>query len=193
MQKYHHLQEILQSRRSIFPNQFNGEAITEKDMETIFEAAKFAPTHKLTQPWRFTAYMKKDFGHFVESLSAAMQKQLMTDIPQKLSKITDKLEKSQAAVLIGTHFDATSNLPEWEEIAATAMAVQNIWLTAVSMGIGTYWSSPGFLVNSGIDMGYPAITQCMGIMYFGRFNMQEERGMSERKSLQEYFHIRKSD
>lgn len=190
MQKYHHLQKILQSRRSIFPNQFNNEAITQEELEIIFENARFAPTHKLTEPWRFTAYLKKDFDYFVTSLSEAMHQQLMTDIPQKLSKITDKLERSQAAVLIGTHFEPAANLPEWEEIAATAMAVQNVWLTATAMGIGTYWSSPRFLLDSGIDMGYAGSIQCLGMMYFGKYDAADKLSSSPRKSLEQYFFIR---
>jgi nitroreductase len=33
-------------------------------------------------------------------------------------------------------------VPEWEEIAAVSMAVQNMYLTCTANNIGCYWSSP---------------------------------------------------
>ena len=48
----------------------------------------------------------------------------------------------------------SQRIPEWEEIAATAMAVQNMWLTCTEMGIGSYWSSPRLIkfMNEFTDM-----------------------------------------
>ena len=38
--------------------------------------------------------------------------------------------------------DPGERIPEWEELASVACAVQNMWLSATSYGIGAYWSSP---------------------------------------------------
>ena len=40
--------------------------------------------------------------------------------------------------------DKQNRLPEWEEIAAVSMAVQNMWLTCYANNIGCYLSTPGF-------------------------------------------------
>ena len=37
--------------------------------------------------------------------------------------------------------DKDNKVPEWEEIAAISMAVQNIWLSCYVNNIGSYWSS----------------------------------------------------
>ncbi len=42
------------------------------------------------------------------------------------------------AICLRRHED---DLPEWEETAAVACAVQNLWLTATAAGVGGYWSS----------------------------------------------------
>jgi nitroreductase len=40
-------------------------------------------------------------------------------------------------------------LPEFEEVAATAMAVQNMWLyLSSSKKYGGYWSTPQYLMNN---------------------------------------------
>ena len=38
--------------------------------------------------------------------------------------------------------DPKESVPEWEEIASVAMAVQNMWLMAQELNLGGYWSSP---------------------------------------------------
>jgi nitroreductase len=38
-------------------------------------------------------------------------------------------------------------VPDWEEIAATSMAVQNMYLTCTANRIGCYWSSPKIVNN----------------------------------------------
>jgi len=45
--------------------------------------------------------------------------------------------------------DPKESLPEWEEVAAVAMAVQNLWLSSHEKGIGGYWSSPGVVQHLG--------------------------------------------
>jgi len=51
---------IVQNRRSIYPYQFiKGKAIPDPVIRQILENANRAPTHKLTQPWRFTVFSGK--------------------------------------------------------------------------------------------------------------------------------------
>jgi len=45
--------DIIKNRRSVFPVQYNGKSIPKEAIETVLEAANWAPTHKKTEPWRF--------------------------------------------------------------------------------------------------------------------------------------------
>ena len=49
---------ILRSRRSVFPKNFNGEHIDDEFIIQILENANYAPSHKLTQPWLFKIFCK---------------------------------------------------------------------------------------------------------------------------------------
>ncbi len=70
--------------------------------------------------------------------------------------------------------DEQESIPEWEEIAATAMAVQNMWLVCSEMGVGCYWSSPSqikfmnefFKLNTG--------EKCLGLLYMGNYDESPE-------------------
>lgn len=49
--------KIIRGRRSQFPAQFKeNDPVADSIIEEILENANWAPTHKLTQPWRFIVY-----------------------------------------------------------------------------------------------------------------------------------------
>ena len=43
--------DVIKTRRTITPKDFNGEKLNQKELEVILEAANWAPTHKKTEPW----------------------------------------------------------------------------------------------------------------------------------------------
>jgi nitroreductase len=60
-------------------------------------------------------------------------------------------------------------IPEWEEEAATAAAVQNILLGATAMGIASYWGSGGMAQHQAMKdfLHLGMEDKVMGILYFG--------------------------
>ena len=68
MENKTHLLELIKSRRSIMPNQYNASTIKDEEINLILEAANWAPTHKKTEPWRFKVLKNKtknDLGKFL--------------------------------------------------------------------------------------------------------------------------------
>ena len=49
----------IKKRRSILPNQFNGQPINRETIVELLNNANTAPTHKLTQPWIFKVFSGK--------------------------------------------------------------------------------------------------------------------------------------
>ena len=56
---------------------------------------------------------------------------------------------------------------EWEEVAAVACAVQNMWLTTTAYDIGAYWSSPGYIKDIGPFLKLAEGERCLGFFYMG--------------------------
>ena len=50
------IDEIINTRRAIYPKQFSGEKISKKIILNILENGNMAPSHKLTQPWFFKIF-----------------------------------------------------------------------------------------------------------------------------------------
>ncbi len=64
--------------------------------------------------------------------------------------------------------DEAKRLPEWEEIAAVSMAVQNMWLSATEMGLGAFWASPDFLPLLHDILDIQSGQTAMGFFYLGK-------------------------
>ena len=50
------LNALIHQRRSIFPKDYTKERVDDTIVQQILENATWAPTHKLTEPWRFIVY-----------------------------------------------------------------------------------------------------------------------------------------
>ncbi|AZQ44119.1 nitroreductase family protein [Nonlabens ponticola] len=180
------LLDSIKQRRSIFPASYTGEPIAIRDLNQILEAGRWAPNHKKTEPWRYVVITGDARVRLSEFMTS--QKAISKGKPKsfKIKRLKEKFKKSTAIILIFMHRDPKERIPEWEEIAAVSMSVQNMWLTAHDLGHGCYWSSP----KKGVDMsqfdGVPATQHdsFLGFLYLGKVDEQPS-DLPDRKSLDE--------
>jgi nitroreductase len=130
----------------MFPAQYTGNSIPKADLLRILEAARWAPNHAKTQPWRYKVLQGEALGQLGDFLADSY---LAT--PDAKEFTSNKLRHTPRAasviVLLFMERDIKERIPEWEEVAAVAMSVQNMWLTAHDLGYGSYWSSPKSFAN----------------------------------------------
>ena len=162
--------DLIKMRRAVFPPQYNNKPIAKDDILAILEAANWAPTHKKTEPWRFkviTGELREKLGIFLSAKYAETDAR-----PQQIKtrKFLENPQKAAAIICICMQRDPKESLPEWEEIAATAMAVQNMWLCCTEMGIGCYWSSPGQIAYMGEFLHLEEGERCLGLFYMGYYD-----------------------
>ncbi|WP_378182124.1 nitroreductase [Aquimarina sp. SS2-1] len=170
-----YLNQIIKQRRAIFPSQYNEKPVSTAFIQMMLENANWAPTHRLTEPWRFKIVRgeaKDRLGTFLSDT--------YTDItsdekfsPFKHKKIKNKCKAASAIIAICMQRDPKERVPEWEEIAATAMAVQNMWLTCTANEIGCYWSSPNLIKYMGDFFDFEEGEKCLGFMYLGNYDKDE--------------------
>ncbi|WP_313503628.1 nitroreductase family protein [Kaistella carnis] len=168
MKKEEVLKQIIESRKSVFPKSYSNEDIDENILAEILNSAKFAPNHKRTKPWRFKIFQGEDKIKLGEQLAQIYKRTTSpeTFLEKKYVDISDKISKSNAIVTIVVNFSGL--VPEWEEIAATAMAVQNMYLTSTAHNVGCYWSSPGMIQHLGDFLDLKENQKCIGLFYLGK-------------------------
>lgn len=164
--------ESIKNRRSVYPEVFSAEAVTQEELEQLLEMANYAPNHKLTQPWRFKVAASDRKTDFAEAMVAAYEAAVPVEkqLPKKPRTIRKRAQKSSFMLAVCMQRDPKVSLPEWEELAAMSMAVQNIWLAGEAMGIGMYWGSPGFMVRPEIR-AFLQLSEgetCYGLLFIGR-------------------------
>jgi len=161
---------LLRSRRAIFPNMYVDKPIERATIEEILENANWAPTHRLTEPWRFKVFHSEAAR---QRLSDYLGDWYEKNTPEeafsemKLKQTRKKPLQSGCVIAICMQRDPEESVPEWEELAATAMAVQNMWLTCAAMDIGCYWSSPKSMIEADEFLGLNEGERCLGVLYMG--------------------------
>ena len=163
--------EKIKQRRSIFPHQFNGKMIDKKTILALLESANKAPSHKLTQPWFFKIFSEKS----KKKLANELIKNHHSKSELFNKKTYAKFELSSHIICVCMRRDENESIPEWEEIASTAMAVQNMWISCVNSKIGGYWSTPKTIKKLHKFLNLSQNERCLGLFYLGIYDSLDPR------------------
>ncbi|PTT01992.1 nitroreductase [Pedobacter sp. HMWF019] len=165
------LNTIIKRRRSIFPISYTSQEISVEVIRQILESANYAPTHKLTEPWRFVVFRNEGKWKLGEQLARLYKENTPTAsfLQKKYDSITEKVRQSSCVIAINAQLNP-DKLPAWEEIAALACAVQNMALTAEALKVGAYWSSPEMISDLGDFLQLNENEKCFGLFYMGYHN-----------------------
>ncbi len=147
--------DTLNARRSI--REFTSREVTRAEVETLLDAATTAPNHRLTQPWRF--YVLGTAARRGLGLALGNRKAKKIEDPAAADAMRNKVADEHAAlplmIAVAVTLDENPEIRE-EDYAAGMMAVQNLSLAAVSLGLGTH-------IKTGAVMEDPAARAAMGI------------------------------
>lgn len=165
------IEEIIRNRRTVKPDRMNGRIIPDETLLELLLMADCAPTHARTEPWRFIVFGSDKVKAFA-SRHAELYKQYTepgTFAQQKYDNITRLGENVSHIIIAWMKRVPTHKIPEIEEIAATAAAIQNIILTATSKGIASFWSTSGLthhpVLRNEFKLGDE--DRILGILYLG--------------------------
>ncbi|MGY4386559.1 nitroreductase [Pedobacter sp. UYP24] len=177
------LSTIIKRRRSIFPNSYTTEEVPVAVIKQILESANYAPTHKLTQPWRFMVFRNEGKEKLGIELARLYKETTPTQhyLQKKYDSITEKTAQANCIIVLNAKLNP-DKLPEWEEVAALACAVQNMALTSEALNVGCYWSSPGMIADMKDYLNLEEQEKCFGLFYMGYHN--EEPRSEVRTSIE---------
>jgi len=146
---------LLTSRRSI--REFTDREPSREEVEALLDAAVTAPNHRLTQPWRF--YVLGPEARRGLGLALGNRKARKIEDPVAAEQMRNRVADEHAALPLMIAVAMVQNENEEireEDYAATMMAVQNVCLAAVGLGLGTH-------IKSGAVMQDPAAREAIGV------------------------------
>lgn len=146
------LEEAIRSRRT--HKVYGADPVDRQTLLELFELARWAPNHHLTNPWRFRVLGPRA----LERLKAA-------DTPESARK----LDRAPTLVVV-------SSLAGGEDRDATAAAAYIVLLAAHGRGLATYWRTPAVLQTpeGRAALGLEEGEQVLGLLHLGT-PRQEQR------------------
>jgi len=169
------ISDIIKNRRATPPRFMAKTEVSKEIIQQLLENANWAPTHKNTEPWRLKVYSgeskQKLAGDIYSLLTSKLAQGEQLNV-QKIDKFKEALERVPVAIAIIFERDAAERVPEWQEIAAVSMAVQNMWLTATGLGLGAFWATPEFLPLLNDIIGIQSRQKLLGFFYVGQVAME---------------------
>ncbi|MDY0267201.1 MAG: nitroreductase family protein [Methanimicrococcus sp.] len=158
--------QTIRSRRSV--RKYSQEAISKENISTMLDCARFAPSGLNNQPWRFI---------------------LMDDskIKRDISELTHYSDiVSLAPLLIAVFLDTASSYHREKDLMAVGASIQNILLSAHSLGIGAVWLGEILKNKESVSkiLNAPEEFELTAVLAIG-YPDEENPGTKNRKSLDE--------
>lgn len=165
------INQLFRARRSVFPDQFDKDKhIPEDIIWQLLENANWAPNHKQTEPWRFVIFSGEGRKKFAAFQASRYKETAGEKFRQdKYDKLLNNPLLCSYIVAIVLKRSTTVDIPEMEEIAAVACAVENIYLSATVHGLGGYWSTGGVTYDPAARdfLNLQAGDRLLGFFYLG--------------------------
>jgi nitroreductase len=132
-------------------------------LDELFDLARWAPNHHLTNPWRFRVLGPRALGRLKEAAGA---------------EAAPKLDRAPTLV-------AVTCLGDEEDRDATAAAAYIVLLAAHGRGLAGYWRTPEVLRTPGgrAALGIGEEEQVLGLLHLG--SPRQEQRVPERAPVAE--------
>jgi nitroreductase len=132
---------------------FGPEPVPRETLEELFELARWAPNHHLTQPWRFRV-LGAETRAAIEAAAG--------------EKEAAKLRRAPTLVLATAVLSGEPEADE-EDLHAAACAVYAVLLAATARGLASYWRTPGAFADDRVReiLGLGSEERVVGLIHLG--------------------------
>ena len=170
--------QAIETRRSV--GQVKQDPVPREIVEKILESAVHAPNHRLTEPWRFHVFTGKGRGELararaeVARILAEAEGEEEEFAAGRISRERKKAFRAPVVIVVISK-GGRDEVETLENYAACAAAVQNMQLTAHSLGLATIWRTGpvayhpymreffglenGDKIVAHLYLGYPDVTE----------------------------------
>ncbi len=132
------VEAAIRSRRT--HKAFGPDPVARETIEELLELARWAPNHRLTQPWRFRVLGPETFARVVAAGKPGE---------------AEKLARAPTLIVASARLTGDEHQNR-EDVLATACAVYIVLLAAHDRGLASYWRTPRRVRDPGRPGGRPA-------------------------------------
>jgi nitroreductase len=109
-----YLNNIIRNRRSVFPKDYTAERIDDNIIHQLLENVNWAPTHKLTEPWRFKVFCDKGLKEYANFQARKYKERCYGKedyLEKKHHKLLNNPLKCSHIISIGMHYTNDTTIP----------------------------------------------------------------------------------
>jgi nitroreductase len=164
------IDDVIRSRRT--HKAYGGEPVQEAVLRELFELARWAPNHHVTNPWRFRV------------LGPAARGRLKAAAEQAKPGSGAKLDRAPTLIVVSAKETGDPD-QDREDLLATAVAAYIVLLGAHARGLAGYWRTLGVLDSPpGRDaVSLPGDEVPVGLLHLGE--PRQEQRVPERAGVDE--------
>ena len=162
------LEQAIRTRRT--HKAYAPEPLDRETLDELFELARWAPNHKLTNPWRFRVVGPQALRRLKEAADDAVA--------------AAKLDRAPTLVAVSATQSGDPVLDE-EDVLATATAAYVVLLAAHGRGLAGYWRTPGVLRSAAgrAALGVGDDERVLGLLHLG--HPRQEPRVPERAPVEQ--------
>ena len=152
------LEEAIRTRRTF--KAFRPDPVPRETLDELFELARWAPSHNLTNPWRFRVVGP-------EALAALKVAAGPESAP--------KLDRAPTLVVVSS-VETGDPTQDEEDLLATGVASYIVLVAAHGRGLSGYWRTPGVLRTPAgrAAVGLPDGEHFVGLLHLGWCRQDKE-------------------
>lgn len=164
------IEDAIRSRRT--HKAYGGEPVGEDVLRELFELARWAPNHHVTNPWRFRVLGPASRGRLKVASDAAK--------PGSGAK----LDRAPTLIVVSSKQSGEAE-QDHEDVLATAVAAYIVLLGAHARGLAGYWRSVPMLDSPAgrAAVGLPADELPIGLLHLGE--PRQAQRVPERAAVEE--------
>ena len=150
--------DAIRSRRT--HKAYGPEPVSREQLDELFELARWAPNHHMTNPWRFRVLGP-------EAL-AALKGAAGADAAAKLDRAP--------TLVVASVLESGDPIQEEEDLCAAAVASYIVLLGAHASGLAGYWRTPEVLRTQAgrAAAGVPDGERVLGLLHLGQPRQEKE-------------------
>ena len=152
------VEEAIRTRRT--HKVYGPEPVPRETLDELFELARWAPNHNLTNPWRFRVLGPESLARLKEAAG---------------EEAAAKLDRAPTLVVVSA-VEAGDPLQDEEYYAAASVAAYIVLLAAHARGLAGYWRTPAVLRTAGgcSAAGVPEGERVVGLLHLGPPRQEKE-------------------
>jgi nitroreductase len=145
------LEEAIRTRRT--HKAYGAEPVPRETLEQLFELARWAPNHNLTNPWRFRVLGQESLARLKDAAGP---------------EAAGKLDRAPTLV-VASQVRSDDPIQDEEDICAVAVAMAYVLLGAHARGLAGYWRTPAVLrtPEGRAAVGVPDGERVLGLIHLG--------------------------